>query len=116
MDELPKRVLYTFYPDRILKYDQIVERSNTSLPYVRNVINKEFVPDGYVEEIQVPKPGKRHDYFRLTNLGKVAVAQIHSEREWLRARMTELMATGMTPAQAAVQVAVESIKTDKLTS
>lgn len=116
MDQLPKKVLYAFYPDRILRYDQVVTRASVSLPYARNVINKEFIQDGYVEEIPVPRAGKKHDYFRLTAKGKVAVAQIHNEREWLRARITMLVASGMKPAEAAMQAAVESIKTDKLTS
>lgn len=116
MDELPKKVLYTFYPDRILQFDVIVVKSGTSLPFVRNTINKLFVPEGYVEEISVPKPGQKHDYFRLTDKGRSAVTQIHAEREWIRSRIAQLMTEGMSPGEAAMQAAVESVKMDKLTS
>lgn len=116
MDELPKKVLYSFYPDRILQFDQIVDKSKTSLPYVRNTVNKLLVPGDYVEEIHVPKAGQKHDYFRLTNKGKAAVIQIHTEREWMRTRIAHLMTEGKTPGEAAVQAAVESVKLDKLTS
>lgn len=116
MDELPKRVLYAFYPDRFLTMEQAVERSRTSLPFVRNTINKLLVADGYVEEIVVPKAGQKHNYFHLTQKGKIAAAQVHTEREWLRKRIDQLRAEGLDLAQAAVRAAVESIKTDKLTS
>lgn len=116
MDELPKSVLYAFYPDRFLQYEQIVNISGRSLPFVRTTINKYFVPDGYVEEINVPKPGKKHDYFRLTAKGRVAVGQIHTERQWLRNRIAELMADGAPALEAAQQAAAESVETDKLTS
>lgn len=116
MDELPKRVLYAFYPDRFLTFEQITSLSKTSLPFVRKTINTDFVPNGYVEEIRVPKAGQKHNYFHLTDKGKLAVSQIHTEREWLRLRIAELIANGVPHAQAAVQAAVESIKSDKLTS
>lgn len=115
MDELPKRVLYAFYEDRILQYEQIVAMSGTSLPYVRNTINKFFIPEGYVEEITVPRPGKKHDYFRLTDRGRIAVKQIHVRREWMSTRMNELVTSGMTLAEAAVKVATECVELTELT-
>lgn len=115
MDEYPKRVLYAFHPDRILQYEQIVTLSRTSLPFVRNTINKSFIPEGYVEEINVPRPGKKHDYFRLTDRGRIAVSQIHMKREWMSNRLTELVSGGMTQTEAAIQVAVESVELTELT-
>lgn len=116
VDELPKRVLYAFYPDKFRTFEQIVSTSGVSLPFVRNTINKSFIPDGYVEEVLVTKKGQKHNYFHLTAKGKIAVAQIHSERQWLRERFAELLASGLTPAEAAMQAAAESVETDKLTS
>lgn len=109
MDELPKTVLFAFYPDRILQFDQISAMSGRQIPFVRNTINKLLIPEGYVEEIHVPKPGQKHDYFRLTDKGRIAVQQIHAKREWMRKRMDELIEGGMTIEEAAVQVAVESV-------
>lgn len=116
MDELPKRVLYAFHGDRILRFDQIVEISGVMLPFVRKTINQEFIPNGFVEEIHVPKPGQKYDYFRLTDRGRLAVDQIHAERRWLLDRIAQLVAEGKTPAEAATQAVVESVKMDKLTS
>lgn len=109
MDELPKTVLYAFYPDRILQFEAIANISGRQLPFVRNTINKLLIPEEYVEEIHVPKPGQKHDYFRLTDKGRIAVQQIHSKREWMRKRMNELAAEGMTLSDAAIKVAVESV-------
>lgn len=116
MDELPKRVLYAFYQDRILHFDQVVSIAKVSLPFVRNTINKYFVPEGYLEEIQVVGTGKSQNYFRLTDKGRIAVKQIHIKREWMKTRMAELVAGGMSSANAAIQVAVESVGFTDLTA
>lgn len=116
MDELPKRVLYAFYPDRFLTMEQVVLASRTSLPFVRNTINKLLIAEGYVEEVIVPKAGRKHNYFHLTTKGKTAAIQVHTEREWLRLRITELIAGGLDRVEAAMQAAGESVETDKLTS
>lgn len=115
MDELPKTVLYAFYEDRILQYDQIMDISGRQLPFVRNTVNKLLIPEGYVEEITVPRPGKKHDYFRLTSKGRIAVKQIHIKREWMRTRMDELVTSGMSITDAAVKVATESVELTELT-
>lgn len=115
MDELPKRVLYAFHGDRIIQFEEIAKLSGTSLPFVRKTINTLLIPEGYVEEIYVPKPGQKHDYFRLTAKGKLAVNQIHIKRQWMKDRMIELEASGMSKVEAAMQVAEESVTMTELT-
>lgn len=115
MDELPKRVLYSFYQDRILHFDQVVSMSKVSLPFVRNTINRYFVPEGFLEEIAVRGSGKSQNYFRLTDKGRIAVKQIHVRREWMNRRFDAFIAGGMSAEEAAVQVAVESVELTDLT-
>lgn len=116
MEELHKKVLYAFYPDRIHHFDDVVQIAKVSLPFVRNTINKNFVPEGYVEEIAVPRPGKSHNYFRLTEKGRAEVIRIHAKRESMRIRIADLVEGGMDRTQAAMLVAAESIETDIPTS
>ena len=116
MDEMLQGVLYTFYPDRIHHEERIVEFSKRSLPFVRNVVNKTFIAEGYLEEITVPKKGKKYNYFRLTEKGKEQVNYIHAKREGMRKRIAELIAAGMDRIDAAMQVAQENVETDKPTT
>lgn len=106
MDALPQKVLYSFYPDRILTFEQVVKASKLSLPFVRNTINREFVRDGLIEEVFIDAPG---NHFKLTIKGFQEVVKIHAYREAMRNRLAELVASGKRPHEAAMIVAREAV-------
>lgn len=108
MDALPQKVLYSFYPDRILTFEQVVKASKLSLPFVRNTINREFVRDGLIEEVFIDAPG---NHFKLTVKGYAEVVKIHASREAMRLRIAELISSGKRVHEAAKIAACEAVET-----
>lgn len=108
MDVLPQKVLYAFHPDKIRSFEEVVRLSKLSLPYVRNIINREFVRDGLIEEVHISAPGT---YFKLTVKGYEEVVKIHAKRQAMERRYAELISSGTRPAEAAKILACESVET-----
>lgn len=122
MNERHKVILHTFLPDRIHHNRRVAER--TGIP-IYDVANATWYlsQHGYLDKVIVAskkgKPNKNGrpitNYFRLTQAGRRVAEEYDLVRESRRIKVTALIESGMSAAEAAMALAVDSTESDNST-
>lgn len=116
MNGLQLEILHTFLPDRIHHNRRIAERIGRDIYDVSNSTTY-LLRIGYLTQIILPSKAKGYPdrrgrpitkYFRLTDAGRQVAEQYAKVREARRVKVAELLASGMSPEQAAMMIATET--------